>query len=97
MIVTEEEAKRKTCHKTLVDPRPFQEQVPHPCLGSQCMAWRSATPMLGALLQIIPIATQATKPEGEGWTYDTGITHWMQYEQTEVGYCGLAGKPEVSE
>ena len=46
--MTEDEAKTKTCHKTLV-PRempggaigPYFVQTLKPCIGSACMAWRA--------------------------------------------------------
>ena len=39
MIVTEEFAKTKICHKTLGQPRGNTDT----CMGRQCMAWQWAT------------------------------------------------------
>lgn len=41
MIVTEQEATKKLCHKTMGRaPAPEAPAGPYPCVGSRCMAWQ---------------------------------------------------------
>lgn len=100
--MTEDEAKTKTCHRTLV---PFGNSAGNPaygpaaCIASACMAWRW-----------IDAATEgahgegATPPAGEGWMLqdDKGETYrdprfrtyWERPMPDRRGYCGLAGAPQ---
>jgi hypothetical protein len=76
--MTEEEAKTKTCHKTLV-PLLNATGSPGPCIGSACMAWR---------WQHIPEMYRYRDIHGN---QQLGTKEGAQ--STTDGYCGLAGKP----
>jgi hypothetical protein len=91
--MTEEEAKTKTCHKTLaaVSHNGALVYSPAACVGSACMAWRRAAPIVSyGSYEIGENANPAAfKPTGDGWSLYSG--RWQK--ETLTGYCGLAGKP----
>jgi hypothetical protein len=87
--MTEEEAKLKTCHKTLV-PLLNEAGATSACIGSQCMAWR--------YLEQLMYRTNRPEPGEEGWVGSyadawTGAPYWVKPRPERHGYCGLVGKP----
>lgn len=109
MILTEEEAKTKTCPLIRYwagsdNSNPIYAHAV--CLGSACMAWR--TPDTGyefAKTDNVAAANgwaiQSVPPPGDGWkrversAFDMAHTEWMRPkpDATPRGFCGLAGDP----
>lgn len=82
--MTEEEAKKKVCHKTLMqtvddigDRSPWTDGTR--CIASACMAWRREADMW-------------LRPDGTAYATTiepaNGRGRWVG-----SGFCGLAGKP----
>lgn len=88
--MTEEEAKTKTCHKTLAPFAGCEQTVysPASCLGSQCMAWRWHGVLSDGKRHMSPEAAYAAQnpgvPSGSGGMNEGDIP---------LGYCGDAGRP----
>lgn len=94
--MTEQEAKQKTCHRTLAATvMPHNSRVEFnsaPCIGSACMAWRK----IGPDEEQGDSFNEHTKPEGNGWVWrDHGVDNfgWFRPARNRSGFCGLAGKP----
>ena len=69
MIVTEEFAKTKICHKTIGQPRGNT----YTCQGRQCMAWRWATQDKAGYCGLAPVADyRAYASESD----DIGLSHY---------------------
>lgn len=91
-MMSEDEAKKKVCHKALSDPH---TRFTRPsCLGTACMAWRRAR--RGSDRYFV---TWGSRPEEEwSWNptkvkdYQDAVVRVVKSE--DFGYCGLAGKPE---
>jgi hypothetical protein len=79
MILTEEQAKMKMCHKwSVIHIEGFlKETVERECIASRCMAWRWGN---DSKRKIDPT--------------ENGYTKWIDTRREEwEGYCGLGGKP----
>ncbi len=76
--MTEDEAKTKTCHKTLVPVASADGSapwfLPQACIGSACMAWRNDAVFVSQV-------------------NDKGATVQLEGRSYTSGHCGLAGKP----
>ena len=98
MLLAESETRRKLCPATFSGDL---ENVDTSCSGPNCMAWRWRFDEDGNKVM------KTTKPEAKCFECENGVVrggaggtcaecdgegvimHWEQ-----VGYCGLAGKPE---
>lgn len=92
--MTEQEAKTKTCHRTLAPVASADGSAPWhspaPCIGSDCMAFRSHL----TAHEILPVGEvpkrDGLSPVGEPVGAKCGrVQEWARHEV----YCGLAGKP----
>lgn len=95
-FVSHDEAKSKVCHMTLAGTY----GTPGKCKAEACMAWRSAGARRGRELERRVAEPQSTNP-GMGsmalWYYEPPErdepAHWIHYESTQIGFCGLIGEP----
>jgi hypothetical protein len=113
--MTEDEAKTKWCFAftaSHTDPRareylnadgafdadasgPFR----HHCIGSDCMAWRSAGRVDGVVVERVRAEPGSVRPDG--WSYEavdgeraSAGGDWVRREHgPPTGFCGLAGAP----
>lgn len=121
-MMTEEEARKKWCPFVRQSNGPdgtwnrfnaashVSDLENYTCLGSGCMAWRSAweehpdAKMLRYEKQSIALYGDAPKPkDGEGWEpvkhknpnlKDTAEP-FIDHWRRRVGFCGLAGNPRA--
>ena len=97
MILTEKEAKDKWCPQTMPSIPGDRNGGPFPCAASECMAWRWALSPEGnlAMRQTAPPSVCPNcSGDGTDCAECEGTGRIGHYERT--GFCGLAGKVEVS-
>ena len=90
MLVTEEQAKEMWCPASA----PAMGSASTNCIGSRCMWFRWTTPAFGTILERKPVTANSKCPPGGNYKGD-GTGEWVRYEKIAVGFCGMAGKPEV--
>lgn len=106
MLLTEEEAKNKWCHRTFPSVETNRDGGPHACEASNCMAWRwSYMPNGNRRLVRTAPATECLDCKGTGAIRNDTDTEDVTCPECDGegkisfwapgGYCGLAGKPEV--
>lgn len=68
------------------------------CLASGCAIWQDGGVRYGAELARIAAEPNSTRPEGDGWGYESVEAFnpakggfWVRHAIERVGRCGLAG------
>lgn len=98
--MTEQEAKKTTCHKTLVPVASADGSAPwfspQGCIGSACSAWRwlPRERYRGGPIEIVAAPRRPEPPADphQYWIADKPMQEtWGRF--ADGGYCGLAGKP----
>ena len=90
MLHTEEEAKQKWCPfagnaEGARQHGPHEHWTDERCIASECMAWRGKEVLYDE-------TNHEYKPDGMIKEYRR--KRWKSFNLYQVGYCGLAGKPE---
>ena len=98
-MYTEAEAGTKWCVRSVADTDSTAK-----CVGTKCMAWRwgpdtvhGSAPMKEAIAPLMPPPSPAgfwVKGAEYSRDIDVIMYHWGLFPHR--GYCGLAGRPEVS-
>lgn len=95
--MTEDEAKTKTCHRTLAaihDPSGGVFHAPAACIGSACMAWRWKAFSGEGLIHAIKRRREETGCSlVEAKNYVESHPEFVGRTR-EHGGCGLAGAPQ---